>query len=112
MGLDFSADGTGCSISGRLTEKATMIINVLMEDGTAIRNLYSGRKTPGYFSFNWDGTTLQGAPVPEGQYTLSINIEPIYSSRTYFDKTWLRDFQMNESDIAEVVEENEGVRRR
>ncbi len=112
MGLDFSADGTGCSISGRLTEKATMIINVLMEDGTAIRNLYSGRKTPGYFSFNWDGTTLQGAPVPEGQYTLYINIEPIYSSRTYFDKTWLRDFQMNESDIAEVVEENEGVRRR
>ncbi len=105
--LSFSSDGNGCTVSGRLTEKATMIVSVFHEDGSLARNLYSGRRSPGYFSFEWDGTRLQGQRVYVGDYTLSINIEPIYSSRTYFDKTWLTDFHMEGS---EEPEETQGVR--
>jgi len=107
--LNFSGDGNGCSVSGRLTEKATMIVNIYRADGSIARNLYSGRKSPGYFNLEWDGTTLQGRNVYVGEYTLSINIEPIYSSRTYFDKTWLRDFHMDGEEEAEVTA---GVRLR
>lgn len=92
--LSFSSDGNGCTVSGRLTEKAVMVVNIYKSDGSIARSLYSGRRSPGYFNFEWDGTRLQGQNVYVGEYTISINIEPIYSSRTYFDKTWLRDFHM------------------
>lgn len=100
--LSFSSDGNGCTVSGRLTEKAAMIVNIYYADGSIARNLYSGRRSPGYFSFEWDGTRLQGQNVFAGEYTLSINIEPIYSSRTYFDKTWLQDFHMDGLDEMEA----------
>lgn len=107
--LNFSSDGSGCAVSGRLTEKATMIVNIYCADGSIARSLYSGRRSPGYFNLEWDGTTLQGQNVYVGEYTLSINIEPVYSSRTYFDKTWLRDFHM---DGEEETEATAGVRLR
>lgn len=100
--LSFSSDGRGCTVSGKLTEKATMVVNIYNEDGTIARSLFSGRHSPGYFRMDWDGTRLQGQDVYQGEYTLSINLEPIYSSRTYFDKTWLHDFHMDGSE--EVVE--------
>jgi DNA-binding beta-propeller fold protein YncE len=107
--LSFSSDGSECTVSGRLTEKAAMVVNIYRSDGTLARSLYSGHRAPGNFSFEWDGTTLQGQRVYVGEYTLSINIEPVYSSRTYFDKTFLRDFHM---DGPEKVEVDPGVRAR
>ncbi len=93
--LSFASDGAGCTVSGRLTETAFMIVNIYAADGSLARSLYSGRRAPGYFSLEWDGKRLQGQEVTQGEYTLSIHVEPIYSSRTYFDKTFLRDFHMD-----------------
>jgi len=105
--INFTSDGSGCTVSGKLTEKATMVINIYNSDGTIARSLFSGRQSPGYFRMDWDGTRLQGQDVYQGEYTISINLEPIYSSRTYFDKTWLLDFHM---DGPEEVEETAGER--
>jgi hypothetical protein len=107
--LSFSSDGDGCSVSGRLTEKAAMVVNIYRSDGSLTRSLYSGRRTPGNFNLEWDGTTLQGRRVYRGEYTISINIEPVYSSRTYFDKTWTQEFHM---DGQEEVEPSPGERSR
>lgn len=96
-GLVFSSDGTGCTVSGILTETATMIVNVKGPDGSMTRNLYAGRRSPGNFSLSWNGRTLQDAGVPQGEYTLEINLEPIYSSRTYFEKNWTRSFPMEDT---------------
>lgn len=93
----FSSNGQGCTVSGILTETATMIVNVKGPDGSIARNLYAGRRSPGYFSLEWNGRTLQDKGVPQGGYTLEINLEPVYSSRTYFEKNWTERFQMNDT---------------
>ncbi len=105
--LSFSSSGTGCTVSGVLTETATMIVNILRPDGSMARSLYSGRRQPGAFSFQWDGKTLQDRGVPAGEYTLRINIEPVYSSRTYFDKKWERTFPMEDTG-SETEESSRG----
>lgn len=109
LGLTFSSDGNGCTVAGLLTEKASMIVNVYRSDGTLARNLYTGRRSPGNFSFEWDGTTLQNHRVFLGEFTLSVNIEPVYSSRTYFEKNWVTDFHM---DGEVESEQPAGVRSR
>jgi len=101
--LDFSSNGSGCTVSGMLTETALVVVNIYRADGTMARSLYSGRRAPGRFSLTWDGTTLQGARVYQGEYNISVKIEPVYSSRTYFEKTWTRDFHMNGEDEPEDV---------
>jgi hypothetical protein len=93
--LDFSSDGNGCTVSGMLTETALMVVNIYRADGSIARSLYSGRRSPGNFSMEWDGKTLQGQRVFQGEFTISVNIEPVYSSRTYFEKTWTQNFHMN-----------------
>lgn len=93
----FSSDGQGCTFSGTLTETATMIVNVKRPDGSMARNLYTGRRSPGYFSLEWDGRTLQDFGVPAGEYTLEVHLEPVYSSRTYFEKNWVETFQMEDT---------------
>lgn len=92
--LSFSSDRSGCSVSGVLTETATMVVNVNGPDGSIARNLYAGRRAPGYFMLEWDGKTLQGNGVPAGEYSLMLELEPVYSSRTYFEKEWVRLFDM------------------
>ncbi len=105
----FSSDGTGCTVSGTLTETATMIVNVMKPDGTLARNIYAGRRSPGYFELDWNGRTLQDRGLPAGEYTLEMNLEPVYSSRTYFEKNWTRIFQMR--DTGTDAEGDDPVRR-
>ena len=105
--ISFSSDGNGCTVSGRLTERATVVANIYAPDGSIARNIYTGRMSPGDFELDWDGTRLQGQHVYAGEYTLSVNIEPIYSSRTYFDKTWQREFHM---DGPEEIQATQGDR--
>ncbi len=106
--LSFSSSGNGCTVSGVLTENASFIVNILSADGSMIRNLYTGRKAAGPFSLTWDGKRLQGSGVPEGEYTIRISAEPVYSSRTYFEKIWTETFHMNDTG---TVQENSGGRR-
>lgn len=102
-----TADGQGCTVSGILTENAAMIVNVLDPQGTPVRNLYTGRRAAGAFEFHWDGTTIQGRGLPQGEYTVHINAEPVYSSRTYFEKDWTESFHMDDTG----TEQEESVGR-
>ncbi len=106
----FSSDGQGCTLSGILTETATVIVNVKGSDGSMVRNLYAGRMSPGYFSLEWDGRTLQNGGVPSGEYVLEIGLEPVYSSRTYFEKNWTQTFQMEDTGTETQGEEPERSR--
>ena len=110
-GPGFTSNGQGCTVSGILTETATMIVNVKDSEGSMVRNLYAGRRSPGYFSLQWNGRTLQDMGVPSGEYILEIDIEPVYSSRTYFEKNWTRTFHMEDtgSEIQEIDPERSRI---
>ncbi|MDM7993517.1 MAG: FlgD immunoglobulin-like domain containing protein [Candidatus Fermentibacter sp.] len=95
-----SATGRGCSVSGTLFEKSMVLAQVTDASGTAVATLHNGRMEEGGFSLSWDGTDVLGDPVQGGTMELVIRIEPTYSSRGYFSKTYSQSFQM---DLVEVA---------
>jgi hypothetical protein len=90
----FEPSPRGLSLSGRILEPSNMLAQVLDPGGSAVFTLHNGRIEQGGFEFDWDGTDVNGDPVPGGAMTVSIAVEPTYSSRGYFEKTLLNGFQM------------------
>lgn len=49
-----------------------VVATIKDKDGNTVATLYPGSMTAGVHSFQWDGTTDDGDPVPAGQYTVSF----------------------------------------
>lgn len=101
----FYAPGRSLEVSGALCEKSMMLAQVVDRSGTVVATLQNGRMDQGPFVLSWDGTDVLGDPVQGGGMELVIRIEPTYSSRGYFAKTFRRDFTM---DLVEVEEQQGG----
>ncbi len=80
--------GTGFALSAVITETANVYATVINPDGVEVRIVFNGRAAAGDIEFEWDGTDSRGHGLPGGEYTLQIVIEPTYSSRGYFEKTF------------------------
>lgn len=104
----FSTSGRGFTMTGTLLEKSMVLTQVVDESGAEVATMHNGRMDAGPFTFSWDGTDVLGDPVRGGAMELVIRIDPTYSSRGYFSKTFSQQFEM---DIIEPsAGEEEGSR--
>lgn len=105
----FSSSGRGFTMTGTLLEKSMVLAQVFDESGADVATMHNGRMDTGPFTFTWDGTDVLGNPVRGGSMELVIRIEPTYSSRGYFSKTFRQRFEM---DIVETgAGQEDGSRR-
>jgi len=93
--LSFRSDGVGFTFSASVTEPANVRATVLDPGGEEVKTVYNARVTGRIIEFDWDGTDSRGQGLPAGEYTLTIVIEPTYSSRGYFHKTFRRSFSFD-----------------
>jgi sugar lactone lactonase YvrE len=93
--VQFQPADTGFTMSAVITETANVYAGVLNPDGVEVRVVYNGRASAGDIDFGWDGTDSRGRGLPAGEYTLQIVVEPTYSSRGYFEKTFRTVFTFN-----------------
>jgi hypothetical protein len=89
---DFRTTLTGFTFEGVITETANVVASVISPDGTEVTKAFNSRAAAGELAFEWDGTDNMGWGQPAGEYTLLIVIEPTYSSRGYFEKTFRIEF--------------------
>ncbi|MEO1267026.1 MAG: flagellar hook capping FlgD N-terminal domain-containing protein, partial [Myxococcota bacterium] len=71
QGNSFSYDGEGGeSLTIDLDGPASKVtVSVYNEDGTLVSTFEAGPMESGLGEVQWDGTDLNGQPVPEGEYT-------------------------------------------
>lgn len=65
-----SGSVTGGAHVPRLTSDAT--VEVFGADGAVVRRISLGYQTAGVTTFEWDGLSNSGDPVPEGHYTFRV----------------------------------------
>ncbi len=104
IGADFidvsiESTGRGLQIDGRLTEYALVDAMIYNSEGESVFRLAEGRHPAGDFRAEWEGITARGIQVPGGDYSLELVIQPVYSSKGYFSKTFTEDFSMDMLDI-------------
>lgn len=81
-------DHPGVTIALQLYEPADFKAQVLDSAGHQVRQLvHEFREKLGENLFVWDGEDDSGRPVPPGEYTISVTMEPTYSAKGYFTKT-------------------------
>lgn len=95
-------------ITGVLTETSHVMLEII-SDGERIAMPVNSREPAGELLLEWNGEDSSGRPVPKGTYTMKLLIEPTYSSRGYFEKTWTDEVTLGE---APPVETQEGGGRR
>lgn len=98
----------GFVVTGVLTETSHLKLEVL-SNGEEIAMPFNSRQPAGELVLEWDGEDSSGRPVSGGGYTIRLTIEPTYSSRGYFEKTWTEEITLDE---APPVQETEGGGRR
>lgn len=91
----FTPRSRGLGIGGVLFEPVNMLAQVFSPDGSAVFTLHNGRMDAGAFDLDWDGTDVLGNPLQGGRMRIRMRIEPTYSSRGYFSKTWEQQFEMD-----------------
>ncbi len=98
---DFSVEAgpRELKVSGILTENALMDAFIYDSDGNLVFRLSEGRRNAGPFELSWAAVTNRGIPVPGGRYTLEVTIQPLYSSKGYFRKTFSDEFVLEYVDI-------------
>ncbi len=96
---DIEATGRGLQVDGTLTEPARVDAMIYDGGGEAVYRLAEGRYPAGEFHVEWEGTTSRGIPVPGGNYNLELVIQPVYSSKGYFSKTFTEEFSMDSHDV-------------
>ncbi len=90
--LSIESDGHGVQVDGTLTELALVDAVIYDGDGDAVFQLTEGRHSPGEFHAEWTGMTARGLRVPAGNYSIELVIQPVYSSKGYFEKIFTDDF--------------------
>lgn len=98
---DLEMDGLprGLRISGTLTEDALFTAFVYGPGGDLVYRLAEGRRYAGPVELEWDATTDRGIPVTGGQYKVEIEVQPVYSSKGYFSKTFTEDFVLDQVEV-------------
>jgi len=96
-GIDVSIEpsGRGLRIEGRLTEYAIVDAMIYNGEGEPVFRLAEGRYPAGDFNAEWDGITTRGIQLPGGDYSIEVVIQPVYSSKGYFSKTFTEEFTMD-----------------
>jgi uncharacterized delta-60 repeat protein len=56
------------TVSFELTGETDLSVRVLDATGAAVRSLAAGRRSPGYYSIDWDGRNNAGELLPSGVY--------------------------------------------
>jgi hypothetical protein len=93
LDLDISILGRELTVTGRLTEYSNVHACVESAGGETVATLGNGRFPAGELSLSWTGNTgSRNSPAPAGDYRLLIEVEPTYSSRGYFSKSWEHEF--------------------
>lgn len=93
--LTIESTGRGLHLDGILTEKAILDVMITGSDGSEVFRLFEGRHSAGQLHLQWDGCNARGVPVTGGEYNLELVLQPTYSSKGYFSKTFLEDFTLN-----------------
>ncbi len=104
--------------SFRITEPSNVTVDILDPKGDFVRRVANKRfqNRAGTVRIFWDHkagippanisrdqkigmsrTVIPGKPVPDGNYTARISIEPTYSSRTYFERTVEYEFEVRQA---------------
>ena len=100
IGADFinvsiEPTGRGLQVDGTLTEYALVEAMIFDDEGEPVFRLAEGRYPEGSFHAEWEGITARGIQVPGGDYSIELIIQPLYSSKGYFSKTFTEDFTMD-----------------
>ncbi|MCK5065769.1 MAG: hypothetical protein KAQ97_10820 [Candidatus Fermentibacteraceae bacterium] len=93
--VSIESTGRGLQIDGILTENAIVDAIITGPDGSEVRRICEGRHSAGQLHLQWDGCTSRGLPVEGGEFSLELVLQPTYSSKGYFSKTFLEDFMMD-----------------
>jgi hypothetical protein len=107
--IDFSSTGTGFTVTGVITENSNVRASVLSPEGDEVATAYDARAYAGELAFEWDGTDNMGRGLPAGEYSLSMVIEPTYSSRGYFEKTFRIRFPFEGTESGSLGERGRGI---
>lgn len=79
---EFSAERPGSTIALFLTDPAEVHMEIFDSKGTRVRDLLPEfRQFPGENDIVWNGLDDYGALVVPGEYTITVSIEPTYSSK-------------------------------
>ena len=65
-------DGKASGGSYTLAKPGDVIISILDNEGSEIRTIYKSGQDSGEYDFYFDGKDDQGHPVPDGDYTFSV----------------------------------------
>ncbi len=95
-GVEFEPSGHGFSFSATLSEPSNVTASVLDPEGGTAHAFDGWRSEDRTVSLEWDGILDSGSPAPPGLYRLRVVIEPTYSSRGYFEKTWEESFDIGQ----------------
>lgn len=88
----------GSTIALFITQPAVITLTVYDSRGEIVRNLLPEfKETPGYTQVLWDGRDNSSNIVLPGVYTVKADLEPTYSSRSYFKKTLSVEIECTES---------------
>ncbi|MBN1150537.1 SMP-30/gluconolactonase/LRE family protein [candidate division WOR-3 bacterium] len=88
----------GSTIAIFITQPAVITLTVYDEKGQVVRNLLPEfKETPGYTQVLWDGKDNSSNVVSPGVYTVKADLEPTYSSRSYFKKALSVEIECTES---------------
>ncbi len=94
--INIETSGNGIVIDGILTETSNVSALIFDADGTEVATVTSQRISAGEFCQEWNGRSRRGESIPAGEYKLVLEIEPTYSSRGYFSKTWEETFSLGD----------------
>ncbi|NOQ23635.1 MAG: hypothetical protein GQ565_13440 [Candidatus Aegiribacteria sp.] len=97
--VSIESTGRGLQIDGILTEYAVVDAMIYDAEGEPVFRLAEGRYPAGSFRLEWAGITARGIQVPGGDYSIELVIQPVYSSKGYFSKTFTEDFTMDHLDF-------------
>jgi hypothetical protein len=87
-----NADGANDleTLAYKLVRPATVSAKLIAPDGS-VRELDSGEKTAGRYSFPWDGTDTTGAPAAEGRYHWNVSATDDLGRASTHDRSFSLD---------------------
>jgi len=65
-------DGQGSGVSYSLAEPGDVIISIFNSQGSEVRTIYQSGQESGEYDFYFDGKNNNGDPVPDGEYTFTV----------------------------------------
>lgn len=93
--VNIEITGRGLKIDGILTEYSLVDAMISDSEGQPVFRLAEGRYPAGDWSATWAGITSRGVQLPGGDYSMELIIQPVYSSKGYFSKTFTVDLTLD-----------------